>query len=71
VFRLVSIPDAPVFAIRSISNPNAYLRLAGAEVTPFRGNGSGSANWQYYASATQPEWTAGNFEVFYISGAPN
>jgi len=67
VFHLVPIPDSPAFAIRSISYPNAYLRLAGDEVTAFRGNGSGAVNCQYYAPGTQPQWAAGNDEAFYIS----
>ncbi len=68
VFRLVSIPGSPAFAIRSISYPNAYLRLSGSAVTQHSGAGSGFVNCQYYAPGTQPQWTAGNFETFYISG---
>jgi hypothetical protein len=67
VFQLVSIPGSPAFAIRSISYPNAYLRLSGIAVTQHTGAGSGSVNCQYYAPGTQPQWTAGNFETFYIS----
>ena len=71
VFELVAIPDSPAFAIRSISYPNAYLRLAAAEVTSRRGNGAGAVNCQYYAPGTLPQWAAGNLEAFYISGVPN
>ncbi len=71
VFELVAIPDSPAFAIRSMNYPNAYLRVAGAEVTSFRGSGSGSVNCQYYAPGTQPQWAAGNFEAFYISAVAN
>lgn len=66
-FELVPIPDSPVFAIRSINYPNAYLRLAGADVTSRRGNGAGIVNCQYYAEGNQPQWAAGNDEVFYVS----
>jgi hypothetical protein len=71
VFQLVSIPDSPAFAIRSVNFPNAYLRLAGSAVTSFNGNGSGFVNCQYYAPGTQPQWAAGNFEAFYISAVAN
>jgi phospholipase C len=71
VFQLVAIPDSPAFAIRSMNYPNAYLRVASANVTAFKGSGSGAVNCQYYAPGTQPQWAAGNLEAFYISAVPN
>jgi len=69
-FELVSIPDSPVFAIRSFYYANAYLRIDGSGVTSYRGIGSGIVNCQYYDSTRgiQPTWTPGNSEIFYISG---
>ena len=67
-FELVPIPDSPVFGIRSLSNPNVYLRLNGTEVQAYRGNGGGSVNCQFYADGAHPLWQPGNLEAFYISG---
>lgn len=71
VFELVSIAGTPGFAIRSINYPNAYLRVDGADVTSRRGNGAGIVNCQYYAPGTQPQWTVGNDEVFYLAAVSN
>lgn len=70
ICELVSIPDSPVFAIRSFYFANAYLRVEGSGVTSFRGNGSGTVNCQYYDfdAGALPQWAPGNSEVFYISG---
>jgi phospholipase C len=67
-FELVAIPESPVFAIRSLSFPNVFLRLNGTEVQSFRGNGAGIVNCQFYAGGELPQWTPGNLETFYISG---
>ena len=67
VFHLVPI-SSTAFAIQSVANPNAYLRLDGSKVTAFNGAGSGTVNCQFYPTGSQPQAVAGNDESFYISG---
>jgi hypothetical protein len=70
VFQFVPIPNSPVVAIRSVANPNAYLRMNAAGVGSRQGNGSGIVNCQFYPRGTQPQWAPGNLEVFFISAIP-
>jgi hypothetical protein len=65
VFQLVPIPGSLVFAIRSVTFADAYLRLDGSRDTSWRGSGGGIVNCQYYAQGNQP--TSGNTETFYIA----
>jgi uncharacterized protein YodC (DUF2158 family) len=67
VFEIVRLAGSTAFAIRSISWPNAYLRIDGSKVTAFNGAGSGTVNCQFYAAGSQPQAVAGNDESFYIS----
>jgi uncharacterized protein YodC (DUF2158 family) len=67
VFELVPLGELSTgqgYAIRSFSNPNAFLRIYGSDVTQFEGAGSGRVNCQYYSPGSTPQNNSSDYEHF-------
>jgi hypothetical protein len=65
-FELIPIPNVNEgFAIRSVSFPNAFLRIDGLGVNASQGAGVGTVNCQYYTPGTLPNSPV-DFEVFKV-----
>jgi hypothetical protein len=60
-FELISTTNAT--AIRSVTFPNAYLRLDASGVTASQGTGVGTVNCQYYSPGTYPN-SQSEWEIF-------
>lgn len=54
------------YAIRSLTFPQAFLRMDGFGVNQFEGGGSGVVNCQYYPSGTYPQNNSSDYEHYII-----
>jgi uncharacterized protein YodC (DUF2158 family) len=70
VFELIPLGElstGPGYAIRSLTRPQAFLRMDGSNVTQFEGAGSGTVNCQYYFGGDYPSNNSSDSEHYIIS----